>query len=519
MEVIVFDTLKWAKDPEILKAIGKEILYYSNKINKINHFNMSQERFLVLTDEALYNFQKKKLKRKIEYNKIRGITYSKISSELFVVHGNEVEYDYSFQSQERNLVISLISKFYEEQTGKPIKICEVNEKTLKNYVTVKKEKKKDASFSKMDESKIIDTKKFLSENKFLEIKSRTVSNSIIKEEKKIEDERPLVIKTNMIFYKEQKLESATLENFKIIKILGRGEYGKIFLVRYNDTNQYYAMKSIKKDYLEDQNEINSLLIDKQIIQNLKFEFLIGCVACFQTEERLYFIMNLVEGENLSEYLLKNKTSDEKQIKFFGAIIGLTLDYLHKNGITFRNLRPNDIIIQKDGYLKISDFKISSLFNIKKNCLIYKECLEYTPPEEFLKRNTSKEGDWWILGIIIYELFFGIPPFFNEEDKKIKELIEKSELRFPKDIKISKSAKDIIIKLLDKKPDKRLGYSKGFDEIKKHEFFQGLNFDDIINKKMKDIYHPQIGNIITDKEKRIEVSYEDAVNSKILNILF
>ena len=517
MEVIVFDTLKWAKDHEILKAIGKEILYYSNKINKINHFNMSQERFLVLTDEALYNFQKKKLKRKIEYNKIRGITYSKISSELFVVHGNEVEYDYSFQSQERNLVISLISKFYEEQTGKPIKICEVNEKTLKNYVTVKKEKKKDASFSKMDESKIIDTKKFLSENKFFEKKIRTLSNAIVNEEKKIEDERPLIIKTNMLFYKEQKLENATLENFKIVKIIGRGEYGKIFLVRFNDTNQYYAMKSIQKDFFEEQKENNSLSKNKLIIQNLNFEFLIGCVACFQTEERLYFIMNLAEGENLSEYLLKHKTSDENQVKFFGASIGLTLDYFHKNGIIFRNLRTNDIIIQKDGYIKISDFKISSFFNIKKNCLIYKETLEYTPPEELVKKNSSKDGDWWILGIIMYELFFGIPPFFSEDDKKIKELIEKSELRFPKDTKVSKAAKDIIMKLLDKKPEKRLGHSKGFDEIKKHEFFQGVNFNDILNKKMKNIYLPQIGNIITDKEKRIEVSYEDAVNSKILKV--
>ena len=184
MEVVVFDTLKWAKDPDILKIIGKEILYYSNKVVKINHYNISQDRFLVLTDESLYNFQKKKLKRKIEYNKIQGITYSKISPELFVVHGNEVEYDYSFQSLERNLVIKLISKFFEEQTGKIIKICEVNEKTLKNYVTGKKEKKKDSSNTKMDLSKLIDTKKFLNENQFIEKKIKTASNIGLTEEKK-----------------------------------------------------------------------------------------------------------------------------------------------------------------------------------------------------------------------------------------------------------------------------------------------------------------------------------------------
>ena len=115
MDVFVSDELKWAKDPEILKIIGKEILYYSNKIDKINNLNFRQGRNLVLTDESLYNFEKKKLKRKIEYNKIKGITYSKINSELFIVHGNEVQHDYYFQSHDRNLIINISSIFYEEE--------------------------------------------------------------------------------------------------------------------------------------------------------------------------------------------------------------------------------------------------------------------------------------------------------------------------------------------------------------------------------------------------------------------
>ena len=517
MEVVVSDNLKWAKDPDILKEIGKEILYYSNKIVKINHFNSSQARFLVLTDESLYNFDKKKLKRKIEYKKIRGITYTTKSPEYFVIHGNEIEHDYYYQSTDRNLIINLISKFHEEQTGTPVKICEVNEKTLKSFVTSKKEKKKDSTFSRMDESKIIDTKKFLNENQIVDKTLRTASKSNIKEEKKIVDENPIVIKTTMIFCKEQKLEKATLENFKIIKIIGRGEYGKVFLVRFNNTNEYYAMKSVKKDYLEDKNEINTILIKKQIIKNLNFIFLTGCIACFQTEERLYFIMNLIKGEKFSDYLLNNKSKNENDIKFFGAIIGLTLEYLHKNGITNRNLLPDDIIIQEDGYLKISDFRICSVFNLKKNSIILKNSLEYTPPEEFTTKKNSKESDWWIYGIILYELFFGIPPFYSDDDSKMKDLIERSELRFPKDSKASKDAKDLITKLLIKNPDKRLGHNKDFEEIKNHEFFKGFDFKELINKKMKSNYCPKVGNIITDKEKIIEVSYEEYINSKALKV--
>ena len=517
MEVDFFDNLKWAKDPDILKEIGREILYYSNKIIKINQYNQRQERFLVLTEESLYNFKKKTFKRKIEYRQIRGITISKISSELFVIHGNEFEYDYYYQSQERNLIIKLIAKLYEEQNGKSLKICEINEKNLKSYVTGKKEKekKKDINFSRMDETKLIDINKFLCDNKSSEKKkSRTSSSciSINNEEKKIEDENPILIKTNMIFCNDKNLEKSTLENFKIIKILSRGDYGKIFLVKNNDTKKYYAMKSIKKIFLENKNEINLSILKKQKIQNLKNNFLIGCEICFQTDERVYFILNLIEGENFSNYLYTKKSTEEKQIKFFMALIGLALEYFHKNGIDFRNLNPNDIIIEKDGYLKISDIKLSSLFKIKK-----KEGWEYTPPEELSGKQIGKEGDWWIFGIILYELFFGIPPFFSEDEKKIKDLIEKSELRFPKEPKINNNAKDLIIKLLNKNPEKRLGHNKDFDEIKNHEFFHGFNFNDIINKKMKSNYCPQIGNIITDKEKRFVISYEDAINSKIFNI--
>ena len=506
MDAFVFDELKWAKDPEILKVIRKEILYYSNKIDKINNLNFRQGRNLVLTDESLYNFEKKKLKRKIEYNKIKGITYSKINPELFIVHGNEVQHDYYFQSRDRNLIINIISKFYEEQMGNSLKICEVNEKTLKNYLTAQKEKKRDANYSRMDESKLIDTKKFLEKNQAIR---KSSSLNIFEENNIIEDEIPKINKMNMIFCNEKYMEQATLEDFKIIKILGRGEYGKVFLVRYRDTNHYYAMKSIKKD------KIDEILIKQQIIQNLKFKFLIGCCACFQTEERIYFIMNLIEGESFSEYLLNKNTTEENQIKFFAAIIGLTLEYLHKNGIAYRNLRPNDIKIEKDGYLKISDFKLSSLFNLKQNSEISKEQSEYIPPEELTTKKISKNGDWWIYGIILYKLFFGIPPFFSEDKTKLQELIIKNELKFPDGGKASKSAKDLISKLLNKNPDKRLGNSKDFEEIKTHEFFQGINFDDIINKKMKSNYKPKIRNIINEREEKIFVSYEDLINCKIL----
>ena len=160
----VNDLLNWEKDKEILPILNGEKLYYSDIITKVNHYGMAQERSIILTDKALYNMKKKALRRRLSYNDIRGITYSKLTYE-FVIHGNDIEYDYQYLNQERNLIICLIAIFYQKITGKPLKLCEVQEKTLKNFVTGKKEKKKDNSFSKMDEKFIIDTNDFIAQNK------------------------------------------------------------------------------------------------------------------------------------------------------------------------------------------------------------------------------------------------------------------------------------------------------------------------------------------------------------------
>ena len=518
MEGLVYDNLKWAKDKEILTFTNKEILYYSNKIIKINHFGLNQDRNLVLTDEALYNFHKKKLKRRIKYNQIRGITFSKQNYE-FIIHGNDEEYDYFYQSNERSVILSFITKFYEEQNNQTLKLCEINEKTLKNYVTGKKEKKKDKNFSKMDESKKINTKQFLEENS-KSIKKLLSSSLNNLEEEKIDDEVPIKIKPKIIFNKIDHIQNVILEDFKILKILGRGTFGKVYLVQYKNEKEYYAMKSIKKEYLIEENEIQKILIVKNFLQNLSFPFLIGTLLCFVTEDRIYFIMNLIEGENLSNYMMNNKNIQEDQVKFYAAIIGLTIDYLHKNGIKIRHLHPDDIIIDKDGYLKIPDFKLGKLFSLNNNFLITTETSEYLSPEEIIpitkkKTKTEPQSDWWTYGIIIYELLYGIPPYFNEDDNEIRTLITKNDLKFPINTVISKNAKELIKKLLNKNPDSRLGHSNGFDDIKKQDFFKGFNFDNLINKTIIPKYKPTVGDILKEKEKRIEVTYDDLINCKII----
>ena len=255
------DMLNWANDKEILSIINGEKLYYCDTISKINHYGMSQERSIILTDKALYNMKKRTLRRKIPYNLIRGITYSKLTYE-FVIHGNDDEYDYEYISADRNLIICLIAIFYQNSTFKPIKICEVQEKSLKNYVTGKKEKKKDNSFSRMDQKFLIDTADFINKN-ISEISDG--NNKSRGETQNIYNSNNDKKRSNTIFSKHKTIKTVSLEDFQIMKILGRGSFGKVSLVQYKATGEYYAMKSLKKDVLLDQDQVESTILEKKIL--------------------------------------------------------------------------------------------------------------------------------------------------------------------------------------------------------------------------------------------------------------
>ena len=299
-----------------------------------------------------------------------------------------------------------------------------------------------------------------------------------------------------------------------MKILGRGAYGKVYLVYYKNDKEYYTMKSLKIENIDDDQQIYQCIENKKI-QNLDFPFLIDVSLCFITDDRVYFIMEFVHGEDLlTSIRLNEEKFDESQVKFYAVVLGLSLQYLHQNEIILKDLHLDNIIIDKDGYLKLINFKLGQLFNMKEESILMKETSEFLSPEVISSNSCRKVNDWWSYGIILYQLLFGIPPFYSNDDNEIRQQILNNELRFPKDNDISESAKDLLKLLLKKNPEERLGVSNGFDEIRNHKFFEGINFDDIINKKYEPDYKPEVINILKARENNVEFTYEDLINSKI-----
>jgi serum/glucocorticoid-regulated kinase 2 len=181
-------------------------------------------------------------------------------------------------------------------TKDDIKLCEINDKSLKNYVTLKKEKKKDASFSRMLLTGLISVNGFLGD-------SGSGGNTM---------KQTKTLRSATIYTRRQDIKEVRLEDFQTLKVLGRGSFGKVCLVEYIPTKEIYAMKSLKKDVLLDQDQVENTLLEKKILQSLEHPFLVGLQFCFQTEERLYFIMPFLRGGELFQHLRKFRIFDEEK---------------------------------------------------------------------------------------------------------------------------------------------------------------------------------------------------------------
>ena len=508
MDHLSNDHLFLSRDKEIVNLIGTETIYYSNKISKISSFGIKQERNLILTNDSLVLLNNKKLKRKMKYDEIHGISFSKISND-FIIHG-EKEYDLHLFCQDKDTIIYIIIKFYEKNLKKSLILCEIDEKNLKSYVTTKKDKKKDPNYSRMDESKAIDTLTYIIDNDPIERKKRSNTEAFGGKSflmQNIIEESPVKISTEIIFSNDKSINKPSFKDFNIMKIIGRGNVSKIFLVQYTKNNNLYALKSISKNIIESNFQYKS---KEKLIQNLNHPFLININTLFETKDRIYFLMPLIQGEKLSYHIKTFKNLEEEKVKFYAASIILLLDYLHKNEIICRDLTPDNILIDQDGYIKITPFHIERFFELKKEIAEKIEKNEYNSPEILSNNEDLKGADWWNLGIIIYEMIYGIPPFYIDDENKMEEFINKTPLIFPRKPLVSENIKNLIKRLLTKKLEERLGYNKGYEEIKNHPFFKDFNFDDLLEKKIESPYKPNKKDIESNKIIKEKYTFEDLI---------
>lgn len=274
-------------------------------------------------------------------------------------------------------------------------------------------------------------------------------------------------------------------------VLGVGTFAQVSLVEDTMTGNTYSLKKIRKNRIVDTNQHNHVLNELAVLSSLNSAFCIRLQATYQDELNVYFLMDAILGGELF-YLLKfNKKFPEKTARFYAGCVIAAFEHIHSKNVIFRDLKPENLLVSSNGYLKLIDFGFSKTRN--NSCTLC-GTPEYLAPEVIQCLSQSFTADWWALGIFIYEMIIGRPPFQDDANVKMYEKILTAAVDFPVKPKMSRSGKDLITSLLRKHAHKRLGSGLcGTNDVKNHQWFSNFDWDGMIAQKIDPPYIPKIKN--------------------------
>ena len=282
-----------------------------------------------------------------------------------------------------------------------------------------------------------------------------------------------------------------LEDFEMLKVLGKGTFGKVMLGKDKKTNEVFAIKVLKKEVIVAKDEVAHTLTENRVLQSARHPFLTSLRYSFQTKDRLCFVMEYVNGGELFFHLSRERVFSEERTRFYGAEITLAVKYLHELGIVYRDLKLENLLLDNEGHIKITDFglckeEITYGATTKTFC----GTPEYLAPEVLEDNDYGRAVDWWGLGVVMYEMMCGRLPFYNRDHEVLFELILMEEVKFP--ARISDLARALLSGLLIKDPNNRLGGGRrDAEDIKEHPFFASIDWQVLYDRKIEPLFKPQV----------------------------
>lgn len=292
-------------------------------------------------------------------------------------------------------------------------------------------------------------------------------------------------------------EKAGPNDFELLKVLGRGGYGKVFQVRKlngKESGKIFAMKVLKKATLcRSQKDTAHTKAERSILESVKHPFIVDLIYAFQTGNKLYLILEYLSGGELFMHLEREGIFLEDTACFYLSEIVLALEHLHRGGIIYRDLKPENILLDAKGHIKLTDFGLcKETLNNDKITHTFCGTIEYMAPEILTRSGHAKGVDWWSLGALMYDMLVGHPPFTADSRKKTIDKILRGKLNLPP--YLTPDAKDLIRKLLQRKPQLRIGSSsEDAAPIRRHLFFNNVNWDDVLAKRCEPPIKPMLAS--------------------------
>ncbi|GMG34630.1 unnamed protein product [Aspergillus oryzae var. brunneus] len=276
---------------------------------------------------------------------------------------------------------------------------------------------------------------------------------------------------------ENKQQSLKLEDFELLKVVGKGSFGKVMQVMKKDTGRIYALKTIRKAHIISRSEVTHTLAERSVLAQINNPFIVPLKFSFQSPEKLYFVLAFVNGGELFHHLQREQRFDINRARFYTAELLCALECLHGFKVIYRDLKPENILLDYTGHIALCDFAFCGT-------------PEYLAPELLLGNGYTKSVDWWTLGVLLYEMLTGLPPFYDENTNDMYRKILQEPLTFPSTDIVPAAARDLLTRLLDRDPQRRLG-ANGAAEIKSHHFFANIDWRKLLQRKYEPSFRPNV----------------------------
>ncbi|XP_030387937.1 serine/threonine-protein kinase N isoform X5 [Scaptodrosophila lebanonensis] len=288
----------------------------------------------------------------------------------------------------------------------------------------------------------------------------------------------------------------SMDNFRLLSVLGRGHFGKVILAQLRTNQQYYAIKALKKGDIIARDEVESLLSEKRIFEvanAMRHPFLVNLYSCFQTEQHVCFVMEYAAGGDLMMHIHTDVFLEPRAV-FYAACVVLGLQYLHENKIIYRDLKLDNLLLDTDGYVKIADFGLCKEgMGFGDRTGTFCGTPEFLAPEVLTETSYTRAVDWWGLGVLIFEMLVGESPFPGDDEEEVFDSIVNDEVRYPRFLSLEAIA--VMRRLLRKNPERRLGSSeRDAEDVKKQAFFRSIVWDDLLLRKVKPPFVPTINHL-------------------------
>lgn len=295
-----------------------------------------------------------------------------------------------------------------------------------------------------------------------------------------------------IEYKPLTKKHLSIDDFDLLKVIGKGSFGKVMQVVKKDTKQIYALKTLRKQHIVSRLEVTHTLAERTVLARITNPFIVPLKFSFQSPEKLYLVLSFINGGELFWHLQREGKFSMDRSRFYIAELLTALESLHELNVIYRDLKPENILLDYQGHIALCDFGLCKL-NMSNDDKTNTFCgtPEYLAPELLLNQGYTRSVDWWTLGTLLYEMLTGLPPFYDSDVPTMYKKILQNPLRFPPFLE-NTDAQDLLIKLLQKDPQYRLNDAQA---IKNHPFFKDIDWNKLLNKSYLPPFKPNVENLL------------------------